>query len=100
MGRGRRDVSKTRRILVKILAKVLYKQIIFEENTNIRSIAWIKAKYIEQIVVLRLNDLGIRLMSEEQLTLPLERKSTLRVDHRLKTSSRRSHRRKRPRSLI
>lgn len=71
MPRGRRNVEKTRRILQKILNKILYKQIAYEENTNIRSIAWIKGKYVTERVTLVLNDKGIRLMGEEQLRLPL-----------------------------
>lgn len=99
MGRGRRDVSKTQRALMKILAGVLYKTIAYEEDIPYRSVFWIKGKYTKEIKTLELNDVGRRLMAEEQLTLPLHRTSILRVDHRLRNNTRRSHKRQRPRSL-
>lgn len=78
MGRGKRDVSRTRRILLKILAGTLYKQIAFEENLSIPNICAIKARYIDETVTLKLNSLGLQLMSEEQLSLPLSKVETRR----------------------
>lgn len=107
MGRGRRDVSKTRRVLLKILAGVLFKQIEFEEDVPFRSIAWIKSKYIDETVTLKLNAQGLYLMNEEQLNLNLSSKPRLmdqhsyqqarKADRHLPGSNRR---RRRPRSLV
>lgn len=79
MSRGKRDVSRTRRILRKVLDRVPYKQIAFEEKTTVPNVAAIKSKFIDETVVLKLNELGLFLMNEEQLMLPLHRTSHLRV---------------------
>lgn len=100
MGRGKRDVTKTRRILLKILSRLPFKQIAFEEGTSVPYLSQIKSEYIDETISLKLNSKGIRIMNEEQLTLPLHRTTVLRVDHRLRHSSRRSRRRKSPRSLV
>ena len=69
MPRGKRDVSKTRRILQKVLEGRLYKQIAFEEGVSEARIAYLKARYISENHELKLNDKGIKIMNEEQLTL-------------------------------
>jgi hypothetical protein len=100
MPRGMRDVERTRRILRKILNGIPYKQIAFEEKTTVPYIAAIKSKYIDETVDLQLNGLGLFVMNEEQLTLPLQRHSLHRVDHRLQNPRSRSKHRQRPRKLV
>lgn len=69
MPRGSRDIEKTRRIIRKILKGVLFKQIAFEEKIPEPRVSFIKARYLQQTVELTLNERGINLMNEEQLSL-------------------------------
>lgn len=100
MPRGKRDVNRTRRILQKVLDGVPYKQIVFEENTHIPNICALKAKYIDETIILKLNKLGQFLMNEEQLSLPLHRNNIHRVVTRLSNPRDWRIARRRPRKLV
>lgn len=100
MPRGKRDINRTRRVLQRLLDGAHLKQIAFEEKMNVDVISALRSKYMDRKLSFTLNNLGLFIMSEEQLSLPLHRESVLRVDHRLRNSSRRSKSRQRPRKLV
>lgn len=82
---GKQDVERTCRILVKILNKVPYKRIAYEEGVSLPKITFTKLHYIKQKISLELNDRGIALMNGTQLDLlmEVERRSRNKILRRL-----------------
>ena len=81
MPRGKRDVSKTRRILQKVLEGRPFKQIAFEEHVGETRISFLKARYLSENKHLTLNEKGVKLMNEEQLFFNFSSPPIHRVFH-------------------